>query len=108
MVCPYSRAEYRLSSSGIHNEAIANAIPSVVPSDTTLSAAAKEFCDCSAIFGKGEPASILAATRDALDDFERLAEAAQRGARKWREVNGPAKLVDAFLAMTRRQPSADS
>jgi hypothetical protein len=101
MVCPYSRPEYRLSSSGIHNEAIANAIPSVVPSDTTLSAAAKEFCDCSLTFGKGEPASILAVTRDALDNFDRLAEAAQRGAAKWREVNGPAKLIDAFFAMAR-------
>ncbi len=98
-LCPYSREEYRLAGSGVHNECIANAIPCIVPSDTALSTMAAEYGAASVTFGPGEPASILSATRDMLVHFDRYADAAQAGAAKWARENGPKHLVDRLIAL---------
>lgn len=102
MVCPYDPAAYQLMSSGIHTEAIANAIPSVVPAGTALARALQIFGNAGVAFERFDAASIVTAIRGALDRFDSLAAAAQAGAVKWRQSGGPAKVVDAILAMARQ------
>jgi hypothetical protein len=97
LLCPYSREQYRLCSSGVHNEAIANAIPSIVPSGTTLASQRALFGEGTFAFGDGEPASIIDAARTVLADFAHHANEAERGALLWSQVNGPARLVDRLL-----------
>jgi hypothetical protein len=97
LLCPYLRDIYRLCASGVHNEAIANGIPSVVPSDTTLATQGKAFGEGTVTFGAGEPASIVDSVRRVLDDFDRYASAAHAGAALWPRVNGPEKLVEKLL-----------
>lgn len=97
IVCPYHRFEYRLSTSGVHNEAIANGIPSVVPSDTTLSRSSELYPGSAVTFGPGEPNSIVQAVRTAIGHFDEMALAAYRAAERWSQINGSAKLVDAIL-----------
>ena len=97
LLCPYSREQYRLCSSGVHNEAIANAIPSIVPSGTTLASQRALFGEGTFAFGDGEPASIIDAARTVLANFAHHANEAERGALLWSQVNGPARLVDRLL-----------
>jgi hypothetical protein len=102
LLCPYSPEAYQFMSSGIHAEAIANAIPSVVPANTALSRALQEFGGAGTVFERFEPRSILTATRRALDSLDDYAIKAVAGSEKWRETQGPSKLVDAILALSRQ------
>ncbi len=103
MLCPYDPGTYQFMSSGIHAEAIANAIPSVVPADTALARALEAFGGGGTTFDVFEPAAILQATEQALDRFDDYAERAWAGSAIWHETRGPARLVDAVLALARER-----
>jgi len=100
MVCPYSHEIYEFMSSGVHAEAIANAIPSVVPAGTALSRALQEFGGGGTTFERFESSSILTATRHALDHFDQYAENAWAGSNTWLLNCGPARLVDTILKLS--------
>jgi hypothetical protein len=100
ILCPYTSPRFAVSSSGIANEAVANAIPLIAPAGSTLAALITEYGGTGTIFDRAEPDMIVAATQRALDRFDVLAELAFRGAVAWRGNNGPANLVNAMLGMT--------
>jgi len=103
MLCPYKPDAYQFMSSGIHAEAIANAIPSVVPADTALARALEVFGRGGTTFDAFEPKAILQATEEALDRFDDYAERAWAGSGIWHETRGPGRLVDAVLALARER-----
>jgi hypothetical protein len=102
MLCPYDPEPYQFMNSGIQAEAIANAIPSVVPAGTSLSRALQEFGGGGTVFVGFEPLSILEATRRALDDFDQYSQKALTASEKWRDVHGAAKLVEAIIGLWRQ------
>jgi hypothetical protein len=100
MLCPYNRSAYEFMTSGVHAEAMANAIPSVVPAGTALSRALKEFGGGGTEFDRFEVSAIVEATRRALNEFDGYAEKAFAGSQMWRERCGAAKLADALVALS--------
>jgi hypothetical protein len=98
IVCPYPPARYALSYSGVMTEAIANAIPVVVPGATALSRLLRECGNPGTTFDGFDAASVAAATRQALEHFDGLAHAAHRAATLWPEKYGPAAAVGAILS----------
>ncbi len=101
LLCPYAPPAYQLVASGIHNEAVANAIPSVVPGGTAMARILSDFGNAGTTFADWTVPSILDATRRALDDFDMLALAAHAGAAQWPLSHGPEKYVDGLLAYWR-------
>src|SRR5581483_3197505 len=81
-------------------EAIANAIPLVVPARTSLGTLVNEFGGPGTLFERFDAASIVEAVNRALDDFDRYAELAQAAARQWEWTQGSAALVRQFLALS--------
>jgi hypothetical protein len=102
MLCPYHSGAYQFMTSGIHAEAIANAIPAVVPANTALSRALETFGG-GEMFVKFDPSSILTACRNGLDHFDVHAAKAYAGAALWGQTQGAGKLVDAILGSARRR-----
>ena len=102
MLCPYRPDAYRFMTSGIHAEAIANAIPAVVPADTALSRALDSFGG-GETFDRFEPASIVEACRRVLNRFDAHAAKAYAGAAMWGQTHGAGKLVDAILGSVQKR-----
>ena len=98
ILCPHRR-EFYTSFSAVSAEAIANGIPLVVPGGTPMERLLRESGGGGVSFERFEPAAIAEATRQALQDFDRLAGLAHRAALRWPERQGPARLVDALLAL---------
>jgi hypothetical protein len=97
ILCPYHQPTYSASYSAVASEAVANAIPSVVPANTTLSELLVEFGNPGVTFEEFAAESVLQAVNQALDNFNRLAEAANVAASQWGKVKGASNLVDAIL-----------
>jgi len=98
VLCPH-RPEFYTSFSAVSAEAIANGIPQVVPAGTPMERLLRESGGGGVSFERFEPAAIAEATGRALRDFDRLADLAHAGAQRWPERQGPARLVDALLAL---------
>jgi len=101
LLLPYAPGPYHLMPSGLHGEAVANGIPSVVPAGTALARIQAEFCGGGTTFAEWTVPSILEATRRALDNFDALATAAYAGAEKWQQTQGPVKIIDDLIAYWR-------
>jgi hypothetical protein len=100
IVCPYNPGRFAISYSAVAAEAIANSIPLVVPAHTSLDRLMREFGSGGTTFEKDDPPTIADATLRAIDRFDEIAALAAAGARRWDQVHGPRKLVDALLALT--------
>ena len=98
IVCPYNRNRFISSYSAVASEAMANAIPLVVPDATTMHAVIREFGEPGTIFREESVDSIHAATVAALDDFDRLAGLAKQASIRWGETRGAKCLVDTLLS----------
>ncbi|HKX09182.1 MAG TPA: glycosyltransferase [Stellaceae bacterium] len=101
ILCPYHPTAFVTRFSSLACEAIANAIPLVVPARTSLAELVKDFGEPGTIFERFEPAPIIDAVNRALDDFDRYAEIAQAAAERWRQTQGARALVDQLLALAR-------
>ncbi len=98
LVLPYEPARYATAYSAIAAEAIANAIPLVVPSGTTMAALLRAHGMPGVVFEDWSVASVAAAVERALDGFAPLAERAGAAAAAWPQCHGIARLIDALLA----------
>jgi glycosyltransferase involved in cell wall biosynthesis len=98
VVLPYEPARYVTAYSAIAAEAIANAIPLVVPARTTLAALLAEHGAPGLVFDEWSVPSIAGAVERAVDEFAVLAERARIAAAAWPRHHGVARLVDALLA----------
>ena len=103
ILCPYDAEVFVTRFSSLACEAIANAIPLVVPARTSLARLLADFGEPGTMFENYEPASIVEAVNRALDSFDRYAEIAQRAAEQWQQTQGPRNLVKQLLALA---PSA--
>ncbi|AYR23384.1 glycosyltransferase [Herbaspirillum rubrisubalbicans] len=101
MLCPYFPGVYQTSYSAIAIEALANAIPAVVPAGTTLSHTLERF-SCATSFGQFEASSIADAVIAAVDRMDELAEMAKRASKLWAQEYGPGHLVRTLLGMHER------
>ena len=97
VLCPYTSSRFAVSYSAVASEAVANGMPLVVPARSSLARLLSDFGDSGELFEKAEPSYIVAATLRALSRFDDLAQIAMRGAKKWNEVHGPRRFVDALL-----------
>jgi len=68
IVCPHWPRSYQLLPSGVQADAIADAIPSVVPAGTALATLAAEFGGTSTTFMRNDVAAVAAAIDAALQD----------------------------------------
>jgi hypothetical protein len=103
ILCPYDPAVFRAGYSAITCEALANAIPLVVPACTTLSRMLNEFGNPGIAFKENATAeqtvaSIVLAVHDAVEQFDKLADRAMEAAAKWRTTMGADAMVEALLA----------
>ena len=98
ILCP-QRPEFYTGFSAVGTEAIANGIPLVVPPGTPIERLIRESRGGGLRFERFEPAAIAEATRRALDDLDTLADRAYAAALRWPTWQGPARLVDALLAL---------
>jgi hypothetical protein len=98
ILCPYEPARFAASYSAVATEAVANAIPLVVPANTTLSRLLQRYGKPGATFHSYDPAGIVAATRHALANFDPLATRAAAAADQWNTTMGVGNMVNALLA----------
>jgi hypothetical protein len=102
IVCPYQPLRFVVSYSAVAAEAIANAIPLVVPAHTSMDRLMREFGGAGTTFEKDDAPTIAEATLRAIDRFDEIAALAAAGAQRWAQVHGPRKLVDALLAFANK------
>ncbi|NGZ06349.1 MAG: glycosyltransferase family 1 protein [Magnetococcales bacterium] len=102
VICPYWRDVFVSTYSAVASEAIANAIPLVVPSRTTLANLVHQFGSCGIVYDDPSDFSnvetILQAIITALYHFDTLAVRAQSAAQAWDVQFGPARLLDTILS----------
>jgi hypothetical protein len=103
IVCPYEPARFIASYSAVATEAVANAIPLVVPAGTSLSRLLETYGNPGTSFTSTDPSAIVAAIRDALADFDAIASRARAAAEKWNATMGVANMVTALLNLTQSQ-----
>ena len=99
ILCPYDGTRYIVSHSGIAVEAIANAVPLVVPSRTPLADIAAEYGGAVTCFDSLAIDDIASAVARALGDFDTQAEIALRAADRWAKAQGAHNLLDAILGL---------
>jgi hypothetical protein len=98
ILCPYEPARFVASYSAVATEALANAIPLVVPANTSLSRLLDRFGGPGTAFESYDSAGIVAATRLALADFDVIAARAEAAAGRWNATMGVGNMVSAVLA----------
>jgi glycosyltransferase involved in cell wall biosynthesis len=99
IVLPYASPRFAISYSAIAVEAIANAIPLVVPASTSMARLVQEFGGAGTTFDCADAPSIADAVQRALERFDQLASMAYAGSDLWGHVHGPGNLLDAMLAL---------
>jgi glycosyltransferase involved in cell wall biosynthesis len=105
ILLPYASPRFAMSYSAIAVEAIANAIPLVVPAGSTMARLVQEFGGAGTSFDQPEAPAIADAVQRALDRFDLLATMASSGAELWEHVHGPRNMLDALLALAPRVPA---
>ncbi len=98
IVCPYEANRFRGSYSAVASEAAAEAIPAVVPADTSLSEMIAALDGGYTAFDSWDARSIAEATIGAIDRLDGLAESADAAAARWPIQQGPDRLVDAIMS----------
>jgi glycosyltransferase involved in cell wall biosynthesis len=98
ILCPYDPARYRGSYSAVATEAVANGIPMVVPTATSMSDLLGRFGDPGTCFDAWTPEAVVAATRRALAEFDTIAARAAAAGAIWGATMGVGHMVDALLA----------
>jgi glycosyltransferase involved in cell wall biosynthesis len=101
IVCPYEPARFVASYSAVATEAVANAIPLVVPARTSLSRLLETYGNPGTCFATAQPAAIVAAIRNALADFDAIAARAMTASEKWNATMGVANMVTALLELAK-------
>jgi glycosyltransferase involved in cell wall biosynthesis len=99
VLCPYVPADYFDRISGLACDALANAIPIVVPAGTSLHKLVDEFGGVGTVFRQHDAAAVAGATIDLIDDFDRYAARAHEAAMIWPNHYGARALVDAVLGL---------
>jgi hypothetical protein len=99
IILPYASPRFAISYSAVAVEAIANAIPLVVPAGTSMARLLQEFGGAGTTFDQPDAPSIVDAAQRALDRFDELATMAYSGSELWGHVHGPRNLLDAMLAL---------
>jgi hypothetical protein len=99
IVCPYDPAQFARGHSGVTAEAIANAIPIVVPEGTSMALLLRQYGSPGTFIESFNSESTLRAILQAVDDFPRLARTALEASEKWSQTNGVSHLVDALLKL---------
>ncbi|MBV9521557.1 MAG: glycosyltransferase [Alphaproteobacteria bacterium] len=102
ILCPYQPQRFVASYSAVVAEALANAIPSVVPEATSLAKLVAEFGGPGVTFAGFDAAAIAAAALRALDGFDRYAQLALAASERWQRMCGPDRLAAALLAAAGR------
>lgn len=101
ILCPYEPARFIASYSAVATEALANAIPLVVPGKTSLSRLLDQYGGPGTAFDAYNATSIVAATRQALADFDTIAARAETAASQWNATMGVENMVTALLALAK-------
>jgi glycosyltransferase involved in cell wall biosynthesis len=102
ILCPYRPEAYTDSFSSMACEALANAVPIVVPESTTLQVMLDACGGPGLAFAACDVAAILAATEAVLQQFDFYAERAYQVARAWPETRGSDRLAGVLLELTGR------
>ncbi|MBF0272036.1 MAG: glycosyltransferase family 1 protein [Magnetococcales bacterium] len=102
VVCPYYRDHFVSTYSALASEAIANAIPLVVPSRTTMAILVQRFGSPGIIYDdpsdRSSPEIVLQGVLAALHHFDALATRAKVASQQWEALNGPTQLLDTMLS----------
>ena len=98
ILCPYEPARYIASYSAIATDAVANAIPLVVPARTSMASLVSRYGGSGTIFKAQTVNDIVAATRLALADFDALAARANTASSQWIATMGASNTVEAMLS----------
>jgi len=96
-LCPYDPIRYSITYSGVQSDCLANGVPAVLPANSRLSAISQEFGGVSADFAEWTAPSIAAAVREAVAQFDSLADRAAAAAAQWAKVHGANRMVDSLL-----------
>lgn len=97
LLCPYQPEFYVDSFSSMICEALANAVPVVVPAGTTLQALLDACGGPGVTFAAGAPGPILAATEAALRQFDHFARRAYEAALDWPATRGSDRLAQVLI-----------
>lgn len=98
ILCPYDPSRFAHSYSAVASEAVANAIPLVVPAGSTLARIGAEYGSGTA-FPTWDAGVITEATAQAVENFAILKPRAEAGAEKWAQHHGPVHCVTALLRL---------
>jgi glycosyltransferase involved in cell wall biosynthesis len=98
IVCPYVTDHFRAAYSALASEAVACAIPLVVPAYTTLDQLVQAFDAGGVSFDRLEPVAVVEAVQRLLADFDKHAASALVAARRWAETMGADQMVETMLA----------
>jgi hypothetical protein len=108
VVCPYYRDHFVSTYSALASEALANAIPLVVPSRTTLAVLVQRFGAPGIVYDDPSDRStaeiVLQAVLTALHHFDVLATRAKQASQQWEALHGPAQLLDTMLSWHAARP----
>jgi radical SAM superfamily enzyme YgiQ (UPF0313 family) len=97
ILLPYDPGRFANSYSAIVADALANAIPMVLPAETSLSRMAKSYGDSAISFASWDLDAIYAAADQALGLFDELAAKALEASKRWQASHNPARTVDSLL-----------
>lgn len=97
VVLPYDIASYSTTISGISAEALANAIPQVVPANTGLDIMLRDYGNPGLSVTDVTPELVAAAVHRVLDSYDSFANAAYTAAGIWAATNTPHRLARALL-----------
>jgi len=97
MLCPYQAEPYVASFSSMACEALANAIPAIVPAGSTLASLLEGCGGPGETFDTWDPPGILAAVETVLAQFDSYAQRAYRAALDWPTHRGPERLADQLI-----------
>jgi glycosyltransferase involved in cell wall biosynthesis len=103
ILCPYPAWRFASAYSAVAAEAVACAIPLVVPAYTTLSELVERYGGGGTTFATHDAPAIVAAVIEALDRFDELAGIADRGALRWHATMGARSMVKALLSLPKRE-----
>lgn len=97
LLCPYDAQHYRMMPSGIVADAIANAMPFVGPTGTSMARMQRDYEAGGGVFDGFAPEPIAAATIAAIETIDRQAELSLAAATRWAARNGVGQAVDTLL-----------
>ncbi len=106
MLCPYDPVRYVASYSAVATDAVANGIPLVVPDGTSMARLVARYGGCGVTYAEQRVEPIVSATREALANFDALADRAGKAASRWVSTMGAANTVREILAMAGRSDAA--